>query len=104
MTGFFVMENEENKENKKRIQPNYEELKKQSELTDKFIKLANKLKIDDRDVPKTEKGRATKTKELIERLSKKLEKITEEETNVFQLKKKRSKQDWKKHNKDEEEN
>jgi ribosome-binding protein aMBF1 (putative translation factor) len=96
MTGFFVMENQ------KKIQPNYEELKKQSELTDKFIKLANKLKIDDKDVPKTDKGRATKTKELIEKLNKKIEKITEEETDVFQLKKKRLKKDWKKHNEENE--
>lgn len=66
MTGFFVMENE-----KKKIQPNYEELKKQSELTDLFIKYANGIKIDDKDVPKTEKGRATKAKELIEKVNKK---------------------------------
>ena len=70
MTGFFVMEAQENK----RIQKNYDELKKQSERTERLIKLANQLKIDERDVPKTEKGRATKAKELIERLNKKLEK------------------------------
>ena len=66
-------------ETEKRIQPNYDQLKKQSELTDKFIKLANRLKIDDKDVPKTEKGRATKTKELIEKLHKKLEKEEKKE-------------------------
>ena len=32
------------------IQKNYEELKRKSELTEKFIKLANKLKIDDKDI------------------------------------------------------
>lgn len=64
------MEAQENK----RIQKNYDELKKQSERTERLIKLANQLKIDERDVPKTEKGRATKAKELIERLNKKLEK------------------------------
>lgn len=64
------MEAQENK----RIQKNYDELKKQSERTERLIKLADQLKIDERDVPKTEKGRATKAKELIERLNKKLEK------------------------------
>jgi hypothetical protein len=87
MTGFFVMENE-----KKKIQPNYEELKKQSELTDLFIKYANGIKIDDKDVPKTEKGRATKAKELIEKVNKKIEKVSNEEMNVYNLKKKRLKQ------------
>jgi hypothetical protein len=56
------------------IQKDYEELKKKSELTEKFIKLADQLNIDDKDIPKTEKGMSTKVKELMERLSKKLEK------------------------------
>jgi hypothetical protein len=86
MTGFFVMENE------KKIQPNYEELKKQSELTDLFIKYANGIKIDDKDVPKTDKGRASKAKELIDRVNKKIEKVSNEEMNVYNLKKKRLKQ------------
>lgn len=71
------MEAQENK----RIQKNYDELKKQSERTERLIKLANQLKIDERDVPKTEKGRATKAKELIERLNKKLEKQEKKEEN-----------------------
>ena len=81
------MENE-----KKKIQPNYEELKKQSELTDLFIKYANGIKIDDKDVPKTDKGRASKAKELIDRVNKKIEKVSNEEMNVYNLKKKRLKQ------------
>lgn len=56
------------------MQDNYEELKKKSEKTEKFIRLADKLEIDDKDVPKTEKGLATKAKELIERLNRKIEK------------------------------
>jgi hypothetical protein len=56
------------------IQKNYEELKKKSELTEKFIKLANKLQLDEKDIPKTEKGMESKVKELMERLEKKLEK------------------------------
>jgi hypothetical protein len=55
-------------------QINYEQLKKQSELTEKFIKLADNLKIDDKDVPKTEKGLITKAKELLEKVQKKIEK------------------------------
>lgn len=62
-----------------KIQKNYEELKKKSDLTDKFIKLADKIQIDDKDVPKTEKGLATKAKELIERLNRKLEKEDKKE-------------------------
>lgn len=96
MTGFFVMEQ------KKKIQPNYEELKKQSELTDKLIKFADKIKIDDKDVPKTDKGRNTKVKELIERINKKIEKISEEEQDTYQLKKKRLKQKWNKENDEED--
>lgn len=79
-------------ENEKKIQPNYEELKKQSELTDLFIKYANGIKIDDKDVPKTDKGRASKAKELIDRVNKKIEKVSNEEMNVYNLKKKRLKQ------------
>lgn len=56
------------------IQKNYEELKKKSELTEKFIRLANKLQLDEKDIPKTEKGMESKVKELMERLEKKLEK------------------------------
>lgn len=56
------------------IQKNYEELKKKSEITEKFIRLADQLEIDDKDVPKTEKGMNTKVKELMDRLNKKLEK------------------------------
>jgi len=61
------------------IQKDYEELKKKSELTEKFIRLANQLDLDEKDIPKTEKGMETKVKELIERLEKKLEK---EENNL----------------------
>jgi len=57
-----------------KIQKNYEELKKKSELTEKFIKLADQLNIDDKDVPKTEKGMNTKVEELMEKIKKKLEK------------------------------
>lgn len=71
MTGFFVMEQE------KKIQENFEELKKQSELTDKFVKLVDQLKIDDKDIPKTEKGLNTKVKELMQRLEKKIDKSKE---------------------------
>lgn len=81
-------------EKDEKIQKNYEELKKKSVLTDKFIKMADKINIDDKDVPKTEKGLSTKAKELIERLNKKLEKIPEEEIESEYLKKKRmNKQD-----------
>jgi hypothetical protein len=73
MTGFFVMEEE------KKIQENFEELKKKSEITDKFIKLVNKLKLDERDIPKTEKGINSKAKELMEKLEKKLEKEMKKE-------------------------
>jgi hypothetical protein len=62
------MENEE-----KKIQSNFKELKKRSNLTEVFIKNANKIEIDDKDVPRTEKGMATKAKEIIEKLNKKIE-------------------------------
>jgi hypothetical protein len=55
------------------MQNNYEELKKISEKTEKFIKLANKIEMDDKEVPKTEKGMSTKARELIEKLNKRLE-------------------------------
>lgn len=56
------------------IQDNYEQLKKQSELTEKFIKLADNLKFDEKDVPKTEKGLTTKAKEFLEKVQKKIDK------------------------------
>lgn len=71
MTGFFIMA--------KKVQENYDELKKISEMTEKFIKMADQLNIDDKDVPKTEKGLNTKVKELLERLNKKLEKEEKKE-------------------------
>ena len=54
----------------KKVQKNYEELKKKSELTESFIRLADQIQIDDKDVPKTEKGMNTKAKELLELLGK----------------------------------
>jgi hypothetical protein len=54
-------------------QKNHEELKKKADLTEKFIKFADKIEIDDKYVPKTEKGLETKAKELMEKLAKKLE-------------------------------
>ncbi len=65
-----------------------DDLKKQADLTDLFVKFANKIKIDDKDIPKTEKGLATKAKELIESLGKKIEKVSDEELNVYIVKKK----------------
>jgi hypothetical protein len=59
---------------KKVTQKNYDELKKKSEVTEKFIRLADQISIDDKDVPKTEKGMNTKVKELMNKLNKKLEK------------------------------
>lgn len=61
-------------ENENKIQKNYNELKKKSEITEKFIKLVNELDINDKDVPKTEKGMNSKVKELMEKLNKKIEK------------------------------
>ena len=58
----------------KKIQENFEELKKKSDLTEKFIRFADKIELDDKDVPKTEKGLNTKVKELMDRLNRKLEK------------------------------
>jgi len=57
-----------------KIQKDYEELKRKSDLTEKFIRLVDKLDIDDRDVPKTEKGLNTKVKELMDRINNKIEK------------------------------
>jgi len=68
-------------------------LKKQATLTDEFIRIVDKIKIEDKDVPKTEKGMTSKAKELLERVERKLEKITDEELNVHSLKKKRLKQE-----------
>lgn len=59
---------------KEHIQKDYDELKKISEMTEKFIRLADQLNIEEKDVPKTEKGMETKAKELIKRLNKKLDK------------------------------
>ena len=76
------------------IQKNYEELKKKSDLTEKFIRLANKLEFDEKDIPKTEKGMETKVKELMERLEKKLEKgekPLEDETHYWDGKRRRLK-------------
>lgn len=61
-------------ENEKKIQKNYEELKKKSDRTERLIKMIDQLNIDDKDVPKTEKGLQTKAKELMEKLNKKVEK------------------------------
>jgi len=57
-----------------KIQKDYEELKRKSDLTEKFIRLVDKLDIDDKDVPKTEKGLNTKVKELMDRINNKIEK------------------------------
>lgn len=70
MTGFFVME---------KLQENYDELKKKSELTEKFIRLVDKIEIAEYDIPKTEKGMETKAKELIDKINKKMEKLESEE-------------------------
>ena len=61
-------------EKEKKIQENFEELKKQSEITEKFVKFVDQLKIDDKDIPKTNKGRNTKVKQLMKKLEKKIEK------------------------------
>lgn len=74
MTGFFIyMENKD--------------LKKQADLTDLFVKFADKIKIDDKDVPKTEKGMNTKAKELMEKLGRKIEKVSDEELKEYSKKK-----------------
>ena len=77
------------------IQTNYEELKKKSELTEKFIKLANKLQLDEKDIPKTEKGMETKVKELMLRLENKLKKEeTENKIEQETGKKKRKRKNY----------
>lgn len=58
----------------KKIQDNYEQLKKQSELTDMFIKIANDLKINDKKIPKTDKGFDKIAKDLIDKVNKKIAK------------------------------
>ena len=68
MTGFFVMENED----ENIIQD--ENLKKQAILTDKFIKLVDELKIDMEEF-KTEKSLNSKVKELMKKFDKKIKKI-----------------------------
>ena len=73
------------------IQKNYDELKKKSDLTEKFIKLANQIELDDKDVPRTEKGMTTKAKELLEKLSKNLEKEEKKETKKVKKEKKNKK-------------
>jgi hypothetical protein len=55
-----------------KIQDNYEQLKKQSELTDKFIRIVNELKIDDKKLPKTDKGFDKIAKSLLEKVNKKI--------------------------------
>ena len=64
------MENEEK---------NNEELKKKAEDTKIFEILVDELKLDQKDIPKTEKGLNTKIKELKEKIEKKMSKLTEEE-------------------------
>ena len=66
-------------EKEEKIQKNFDELKKKSDITEKFIKLVNKLQLDEKDIPKTEKGINSKAKELMERLEKKLEKEMKKE-------------------------
>jgi len=73
MIGFFM-------ENEVKIQKDYEILKKKADLTEKFVRLVDKIEIDDKEVPKTEKGLETKAKELMDRLAKKLEKEELQET------------------------
>ena len=72
------------------IQKDYDELKKKSELTEKFIRLANKLQLDEKDIPKTEKGMESKVKELMERLEKKLEKEEIQEASGVKKRKRKN--------------
>jgi len=80
MTGFFVMKKvkenkiDESAEVVNRIQGNYDELKKKSDRTEKFIMFADKIKIDYSEVPKTEKGMNSKAKEIAKKLYKKIDK------------------------------
>jgi len=71
------------------IQKNYSELKKKSVLSDKFINLVDNIKFDEKDTPRTTKGMETKTKEILAKINKKLEKIPEEELEVHYMKKRR---------------
>jgi hypothetical protein len=71
------------------IQKNYSELKKKSVLTDKFINLVDNIKFDEKDTPRTPKGMETKTKEILAKINKKLEKIPEEELEIHYINKRR---------------
>jgi len=73
------------------IQKNYEELKKKSDLTEKFIRLADQIEIDEKDIPRTEKGMTTKAKELLEKLSKNLEKEEKKKEKKVKKEKKNKK-------------
>lgn len=56
------------------IQNNYNELKEKSELTEKFIKLVDELKLDYNNVPPTKKGMEREIKKLMKKIDKKLKK------------------------------
>jgi hypothetical protein len=71
------------------IQKNYSELKKKSALSDKFINFVDNIKFDEKDTPKTQKGMETKTKEILAKINKKLEKIPENELEFHYLKKRK---------------
>lgn len=71
----------------------YLELKKIADKSDKFIKIVNNLKIDDKDIPKTEKGMNSKAKELMDRINKKLSKITEDEFIQMNIEKSKLRKD-----------
>ena len=62
-----------------------EKLKQQAEKSELFTILVDSLK-DEKDIPKTEKGLTTKAKELMEKLDKKLAKLSEEEKEVLRNK------------------
>lgn len=55
-------------------QENYEELKKKSELTEKFIKIVDELKLDYNNVPPTIKGMEREVKKLMKKIDKKMKK------------------------------
>ena len=57
-----------------KLQKNYEELKKKSELTEKFIKLVDELKLDYKNVPLTKKGMEKAVKKLMKKIDNKLKK------------------------------
>jgi hypothetical protein len=71
---------------RKPIQKDFDKLKKKAELTDYFVKFADKIEIDDKDIPKTERGMETKAKEILEKLNKKIEKVSEKEIKVKKVK------------------